>query len=173
MPSPTSLYYSFLCCSLAHYLWGRSLILFPGTSVRLLKVWMRTLCVGFVSCGHSLSGSGVERKAEIVGNERCSRGKVNFHFCRPFWLVCSVVVVGIGHYLITAFYNQSPFSFYPGMVSFPKAPPPLVLRHLASLSSSSRSAVWCLTLESEMGLCLRQVNCLWDSCANGANPTFV
>lgn len=68
-------------------------------------------------------GSGVERKAEIVGNERCSRGKVNFHFCRPFWLVCSVVVVGIGHYLITAFYNQSPFSFYPGMVSFPKAPP--------------------------------------------------
>lgn len=122
-PPPTSLYYSFLCCSLAHYL-------FSGTSVRLkrlLKVWMRTLCVGFVSCGHSLSGSGVERKAEIVGNERCSRGKVNFHFCRPFWLVCSVVVVGIGHYLITAFYNQSSFSFYPGMVSFPKAPPPLVL----------------------------------------------
>lgn len=57
--------------------------------------------------------------------------------------------------------------------TFPKAPPPLVLRHLASLSSSSRSAVWCLTLESETGLCLRQVNCLWDSCANRTNPTFV
>lgn len=131
------------------------------------------ISVGFVCCGHSPSGSGVERKAEIEGNERCSRGKVNFHFCRPFWLVCSVVLVGIGHYLITAFYNQSPFSFYPSMVSFPKAPPPLVLRHLASLSSSSRSAVWCLTLESETGLRLRQVNCLWDSCANRTNPTFV
>lgn len=112
-----------------------------------LKVWVKT----FVCCGHSLGGSGVERKAEILGNERCSRGKVNFHFCRPFWFVCSVVLVGIGHHLITAFYNQSPFSFYPGVVSFPKAPPPLVLRHLASLSSSSRSAVWCLTLESEKG----------------------
>lgn len=163
-PPPTSLYYSFLCCSLAHYLWGRSVILFSGISVRLkrlLKVWMRTLCVVVV-----LSEAAVLREKQ---KWKVQQRKSKLHF----WLVCSVVVVGIGHYLITAFYNQSPFSFCPGMVSFPEAPPPLVLRHSASLSSSSRSAVRCLALESETGLCLRQVNCLWDSCANGANPTFV
>lgn len=111
-------------------------------------------------------------KSRNRGKWKVQQRKSKLHFCRPLWLVCSVVVVGTGHYLITAFYNQSPFSFYL-MVSFPEAPPPLVLRHSASLSSSSRSAVRCLALESETGLCLRQVNCLWDSCANGANPTFV
>lgn len=39
---------------------------------------LKSVNENFVCRGRSLRGSGAERKAEIEGNERCSRGKVNF-----------------------------------------------------------------------------------------------